>query len=335
MKRLLLLIIAILTLGLLPTWIQYGGFFWDSDFPNQIIPFILETKRMFSSGIPFWSWCTYLGADFLASYSYYTITSPFVWINCLFPYEYLELSILLTLYLKFLCIGAVSYFYFRKINISNTYSELGSLLFTFSTFVLVKLGYYMFLEPIICFPIFMMAIERRFRKERYSKTTLILASFLVVFSNFYFSLFTFLLAFVFSICRLSTSDKNRKVGFAISSILCVLCGIALCAPVLFPTISCLMHGERTGSTFFESYSILSRVENLLMPKIKEGIVPIYGFEIETYTSGSIAIFGTLLSFLYVKNNLKNNDALAYSLIALFILYISPLNGVFTLCSSLK
>ena len=83
--KLIVLIIIVLTVGLTPSWLQYDGFMLTSDFLNQQIPFIIETKRMFASGTPFWSWNTYFGDNFLAAYSFYTVTSPFVWINCLFP----------------------------------------------------------------------------------------------------------------------------------------------------------------------------------------------------------------------------------------------------------
>lgn len=42
--------------GMLPSIIQHGGYFVSkADYITQQIPFILETKRMFSTGMPYWS----------------------------------------------------------------------------------------------------------------------------------------------------------------------------------------------------------------------------------------------------------------------------------------
>ena len=103
MKKLITYIIVITFIGILPSLLQYGAFMSYGDFANQQIPFIIETKRMFASGAPWWSWNTYFGDNFIGAYSFYTITSPFVWINCLFPYEYIIESITFTLFLKMIC----------------------------------------------------------------------------------------------------------------------------------------------------------------------------------------------------------------------------------------
>ena len=72
--------------GMLPSIIQHGGYFVSkADYITQQIPFILETKRMFSTGMPYWSWNSFLGDNFLGGYAFYTVGSPFVWIATLFP----------------------------------------------------------------------------------------------------------------------------------------------------------------------------------------------------------------------------------------------------------
>jgi hypothetical protein len=90
--QLSLLILVIVTIGLIPDWLQYGMFVVGGDFTNQQAPFIIETKRMLSTGIPLWTRNTFWGDSFIAVYSFYTLTSPFVWINCLFPYEWIPIT---------------------------------------------------------------------------------------------------------------------------------------------------------------------------------------------------------------------------------------------------
>ena len=141
MKKLFLFTLLILLVAFLPFLLLRGNLWFSSDFLYQEIPFILETKRMLATGAPWWSWNTYLGADFIGSYAFYTLTSPFVWINCLFPSTWVAYSTALTLVLKFLCLGWVTLVYLRKMGVSRENSWFGALLFSFSSFSIGSLYY--------------------------------------------------------------------------------------------------------------------------------------------------------------------------------------------------
>lgn len=69
---------------------------------------------MLLSGKPFWSWNTYYGDNFFGGYGFYTLTSPFVWINCLFPYKYIVQGIFLTLILKYISAFLASSFFYER-----------------------------------------------------------------------------------------------------------------------------------------------------------------------------------------------------------------------------
>ena len=93
MKRLSLLIVIILFIGVLPSLLQYSSFMQLKDFSTQHVPFILEIKRMILAGSPWWSRNTFIGSDFMSSFAWAGWTSPFVWFNFLFPDEYVNYSI--------------------------------------------------------------------------------------------------------------------------------------------------------------------------------------------------------------------------------------------------
>ena len=93
MRKLLFFTLLTLALAFLPVMLLRGNLWLSSDFLHQEVAFILETKRMLATGAPWWSWNTYLGSDFIGSYAFYTLTSPFVWINCLFPESLLEVGL--------------------------------------------------------------------------------------------------------------------------------------------------------------------------------------------------------------------------------------------------
>lgn len=330
MKRLVCYVILILTVGLLPCWIQYGGFMLTTDFLNQQIPFIMETKRMFASGTPFWSWNTYFGDNFIGAYSFYTLTSPFVWLNCLFPVEYIYESITLTLYLKFICLAAVSFLYFRKMEISEESSIAGSLLFVFSSFVIINLGYYHFMEPMICFPIFLWSIEKFLQKEKYGRTCLCLTSFGVLFTNFYFAPCTFFSGLVYFVFRVNALCRTKKLSCCLTAFSLVATGGLLASFVVVPTLFHLMGGPRTEIELKNLlyYNLAKRVYSLFCPILREGPVPLCSFTGWSSTAAHLPVVGLMLAMLYVLRN--RSSWLSGTLVCLLVLYLTPLNGVFSL-----
>lgn len=327
MRKLIIYIIAIITVGLLPAWINYGTFMVVGDLLYQHIPFIVETKRMISSGIPFWSWNTFFGDNFLASYSYYTITNPFAWINCLFPVEYIPQSITLTFFLKFICLGLVTHKFFRKIQISANKAIIGSLLFTFSSFNLINIGYYHFIEPVICFVLLLIAVEKYLHSEKNSILYLFLSSFFIIFVDFYFAPCTFIpatLYFIFRLQEVSIQNKKKTFFFAIPI---VVLGLLLASFIIIPTVIHMIGGTRTELSFLRGYNLEDRVNALFLPKLSEGSIPLVEGTLWTSTAAYIPVIGISLAFLYCLKYKK--DSITYTLLSLLFLYLTPLNGIFS------
>lgn len=325
--KLTLLIVFVLTFGLIPSWWQYGGFMSTSDFMNQQIPFIIETKRMLASGTPFWSWNTYFGDNFIAAYSFYTVTSPFVWVNCLFPVEFIYYSLTFTLYLKFIVFGLVSFVYFEKVGVSLHNAMLGAMLFVFSSFVIITLGYYHFMEPVICFPLLLLSVEKFCRGERYSGIWLSLSSFLVVFINFYFVPCTFIPALIYFVLR-AIELKHFSAALFFKAIGYVTLGFLCSSVILLPTLLHMVGAPRVDFSIWDGYNFEDRLFALFCPKLKEGAVPMIWYTGWSSTAVGIPIVGCLLAAIYVKTQFKS--ALSLSIIILLLLYLTPLNAVFSL-----
>ena len=66
-----------------------GRLFMNADFNSQQIPFNILCNKAIKNGEYFWNWNTDLGSNFIASYSFYNIGSPFFWIMLLVPSKYL------------------------------------------------------------------------------------------------------------------------------------------------------------------------------------------------------------------------------------------------------
>ena len=331
MKKLCILIFLISLVGILPSLLQNGCFVLATDMAAQQLPFIIETKRMLASGCPFWSWNHVIGDNFIASYSFYTITSPFVWLNCLFPDQWMLIGITITSLLKMLCTGMAAYAFLRKMSITTESSIIGALMYAFSSFAISNLFYYHFLEPMMVFPILLIAIERFLRKERCGGVCLALAAFLVFFINYYFALCSMIAALIYTLCRIGSSDIQEKPVRIIYGVGLVGVGLMLSAFVLLPTV---MHLQGNPRQSIESTSITSlvmcsieRLYTLFEPKLIEGSNTAFLFNPYGSNAANVPVVGLLLAGLYTWRHRGWIGALIARSV---VLYITPLNEVFSL-----
>lgn len=351
MKKYLLLILVTVVIGALPLFWQYGDYLFWADYADQEIPFIMETKRMLASGTPWWSWNTYYGDNFWGSYGFYTLTSPFVWLLCLLPYGWLLKGIFAVLILKYICTFLTSRLFLRKMEVSSETASIGGLLYAFSSFTISNSFYFHFFEPLIVFPLLLIAIERFLRRERYACTLLLGASFLTVFINYYFAIGSFLAALLWVGCRLGgRCVKCSPQRFVIALVL-IGFGVALDAFVLMPTALQLSGGPRvehvTGvvtsgpvdrSTaqflldrllaYVKPQVVLERVRALFMPQVCEGQVPLFNAPGFKSNSVCLPLLGMLAATLYCWRHRRS--WLTWLLVLALFVYLTPLNGVFTL-----
>ena len=330
MKKLCLFLLLITIAGMFPSLVQNGCFVLSTDMASQEVPFIIETKRMLMSGCPLWSWNHFIGDNFIASYTFYTLTSPFVWINCLFPDQWMLYGITFTLLLKMLCMGLVAYAYLRKMSVSTVASVTGALMYTFSSYTVNNLFYYHFVEPMIAFPVLLIAIERFIKRERYSGVSLILASFLVFFINYYFAACSMFAALLYTLCRLGSKDINVNASRVAYGAGMVGTGLLLSCFVLLPTVTHFQGNPRQELQFNKSYldiiSCIERLYTLFEPKLTEG--PNTAFFGYPYCSNAanVPVVGLLLAGLYALRRTSWTGTLVIVSVALFV---SPLNDVFS------
>ena len=91
-----------------------GRLFMIADFNSQQIPFNILCNKSIKNGEYFWNWNTDLGSNFVSSYSFYNIGSPFFWVLMLLPYDYVIYAMGPLLIVKFLVAGCSSFLYLRQ-----------------------------------------------------------------------------------------------------------------------------------------------------------------------------------------------------------------------------
>lgn len=346
MKKLLLLTFAILTIGLLPVLLNFGRIGY-LDFTMQQIPFILETKRMLASGAPWWSWNTFTGDNFLAGYSFYTLTSPFVWLAVLFPYRLILWGVLLALYLKMFCASAFSWLFFRKMGLSEDLSTVGALLYAFSSFAICNLYYFHFEEPLLLFPLLLIALENVLRGGRRRYLLLALIAFAITFVNYYFAFPSLLLGLLYLLFR-GWNQKSLSLALLCRSVLAVLLGVGMAAFILFPVAMAVMGSARAlpgrgvaalaaddpGFPVRVLGKYIPRIQSFFVPSISEKSPGDSVFDSAGWISveAFVTLFGLLPVCVYV---VKKRDWLAWLIVLLVIIFLTPLNGIFYLFTSVS
>lgn len=330
-----ILILVIVTIGIMPVVVSTGGFIIHGDSTTQILPFVYETKRMLSTGLPFWSWNTYLGDNFYSTYAYYTLFNPFTWINCLFPYRYLDVGFTVVLYLKFLTCGYVAQKYLKKIGFDDKLSLTGCLLYTFSSWAVSNLFYYMFMEPMILFVLLLIFVERYLRDERHGFTGLAIVVAVMVMINYYFAAINLIAGMIYFFVRLpyTRDDGPARIKCVLKGAGSVTLGIMCASAVLVPVFIRLRTTPHApyNLDFGNLFETLDRILWLVFPKAHES-GDHYVFFKRTWNSNaaSIAIFGILPMLLLYKK--KGYGWIKWYAGIMVALYVTPLNGVFSLFS---
>ena len=161
--------IALLAAGImfLPFIIyEKGNFFFFGDFNVQQIPFYRMAHDAVRSGEVLWNSYTDLGANFIASYSFYLLFSPFFWLTLPFPSEMVPYLMAPLLMLKTASMALTSYFYIRRFVRTDEYAIIGSLCYAFSGFATYNIFFNHFHEAMVFFPLLLIGVEELVQNRR-------------------------------------------------------------------------------------------------------------------------------------------------------------------------
>lgn len=125
---------AIAAAALLPYMIRDGGLLLvAADFDAEQLSYNMLCNNAIKSGEVLWNWRIDIGSDFVSSFSFYTLGSPFFWLSFLFPASAFPYLVGWIYMLKYAVAGLTSFAYFRR-SASEKSALLGSVLYAFSGF---------------------------------------------------------------------------------------------------------------------------------------------------------------------------------------------------------
>lgn len=230
----------------LPFLVVDGGrFLFYGDFNVQQVPFYRLAHDAIRSGEWGWNYKTDLGANFIGSYSFYLLGSPFFWLTIPFPSEWLQFLMGPLFILKFACASLSGYVYLHRYTKSGETAVIGGILYAFSGFSIYNIFFNHFHEAIIVFPLLLAALDEYMAVRR--RGLFALTVFACCFVNYYFFVgqvtFTLIYFFLRLICG---SWKINWRDFLLLALEAVL-GVGLSCVLLIPSILAVLQNNRTSN----------------------------------------------------------------------------------------
>lgn len=228
----------------LPFLIVDGGrFLFYGDFNVQQVPFYRLAHDAVRAGEIGWNYKTDLGANFIGSYSFYLLGSPFFWLTLPFPSEWLQYLMGPLLILKFACASLTSYIYIHRYTKSNDTALIASVLYAFSGFSVYNIFFNHFHEAIVLFPLLLAALDEYMATRR--RGLFALAVFACCFVNYYFFVGQVTFTLIYFVLRLICGSwKISFRDFLLLALEAVL-GLGLSCVLLVPSVLAVVQNSRT------------------------------------------------------------------------------------------
>ncbi len=242
-----LMALAAALLMFLPYIISDNGYFiFYGDYNAQQIPFYKLAHEAIKSGNTGWSFYTDLGANFIGSYSFYLLGSPFFWFTLLFPNNFVPYLLAPLLILKFALAALTAYLYIRRFVKNPMFASLGGLMYAFSGFSVYNIFFNHFHEPLVFFPLLLLALELLITENR--RGVFALAVFICSLVNYFFFFGMVVFTVIYFFVRIFS--KAIKVPFSRFLVLIfeAVLGVLMAAVLLLPSIAAILSNTRLSDT---------------------------------------------------------------------------------------
>lgn len=223
-----------------------GYFLFFGDFNVQQVPFYQLAHEAVREGNILWNWNTDLGVNFIGSYSFYLLFSPFFWLTLPFPNSFVPYLMAPLLALKFAVMAMTAYCYISYFAKNKNAALIGGLLYAFSGFSVYNIFFNHFHDAMAFFPLLLLTLERLVYENKRGQFALCVALCLMV--NYFFFVGEVVFLIIYFFIRI-ISDKTFKISIkkffqlAFESIL----GVGIVAAVALPSYLAIADNSRLDS----------------------------------------------------------------------------------------
>ena len=304
-----------------------------ADLNFQQIPFNKYINESIKNGSVLWAWGNELGSNFIGTFSFYNLTSPFNILGYLFPSDWFEYLLGPIFILKYAIAGLTSYLFMERYIKNKNYALIGSLLYAFSGFQLSNTLFYHFHDVVAFFPLMLYTLDKLVYDNK--KGVFLLATSLCLFTNWFFFIGEVVFTVLYFFVKVIT--KEYKITFKKFLIILLegFLGAGIAAIILLPTIYFTLGNPRVSSGWTPYYMFIHGDKKRYIEIIKAFVLPgevMYPRAIlypAYYTSldAYLPLFGIVLVIPYMIKNKKSSLTILMLISAIFML-IPILNSTF-------
>ena len=317
-----------------------GYFLYYGDFNVQQIPFYRLAHDSIRSGDTGWSHLTDLGANFVGSYSFYLLGSPFFWLTIWMPSSWVAYAIGPLLMLKLSFASLTSYIYLRRYVRDKKYAVIGGVLYAFSGFSVYNIFFFHFHEAMIFFPLLLAAFDEFHATKR--KGVVALAVFACAVVNYYFFVGQVVFVMIYYVVKLiSRSYRFKPWEFVTLALECII-GFGMSMFLLLPSVAAITGNNRVSDLINGwkalIYSGTQRYIQILVSMFFPGDVPAKNNF--TPSAGGkwssvalyIPIFSMTFAILWLRDK-KRSFFRRILIILLIMAFVPVLNSLFQLLNA--
>lgn len=245
-------------------FLSEGYFIFFGDFNVQQIPFYKLCHRAIREGNIYWNFGTDLGANFIGSYSFYLLGSPFFLITLPFPTDWVPYFMGPLLILKFALAALTGYLYIRRFTKNPEAASLGGILYAFSGFSVYNIFFNHFHEAIIVFPLLLLSLELLITENRRGVFALCVALAAAVNYFFFFGMAVFCL--IYFLVRVFSGAVRLKFRRFLALLFEAATGFLIAAALILPSALAVVSNGRV-SEFLTGWGAIVYGKESIYPNI--------------------------------------------------------------------
>ncbi len=312
----------------------------SNDFDAQYLTFPIFANRAVREGQVFFHWAIDIGSDFIASFGFYNLGSPFFWITLLVPPEAFPYLVAWVLMLKYAVAGLTSCLYIRQYVNQPWCAVAGSVLYAWSGYQAANIVFYQFHDVTAFFPLLLLGLDHAVQTKKYGKMAL--AVWINAFINWNFFIGQVIFLAVYYVIRYEVLQKlkERRFGEVFKQIgHCAaegVLGIGMAAVLFVPSVYAIFSNTRVSNHIlganalaFSTQDYLQLLKALILPNETLSNQSVLNTSNWYSITAYLPLVGVIYAAAYVWKH-KNDWVSTLLKISLLTACIPVLNNCFTL-----
>ena len=256
---------AAMMLSFIPSMIfNKGIFLYYGDFNSQQMMFYQHANEVVRDVGIGWDWGTDLGANFIGSYSFYLLGSPFFWITTLFPIGAVPYLIPWLLALKTAVAAVCAYAYIRRFVGNKNAAFIGAMLYAFSGFQTYNVFFNHFHDATAFFPLLLLSFELLTQENK--KGAFALAVAICASISYFFFVCEVVFTIIYFFVRMTDKEFKMNMKMFFTLIFEAVLGFIISFAILLPSVMDVINNPRVSS-YLWGLDMVAYSDHLRIPRI--------------------------------------------------------------------